>query len=151
MAPRSKKSAAAAVAPESLVGVVVPPVTEDELRAISKLRKDIADLRSTLNASQKTLDIKEAAIIKRLRGDSTAGVPGAKVQGKLVAIVEMVKGRCTVSWKDVAMKLAVRLGLNPAQVELDEKKAKEATLVPEPTLLISGDAVEQYVGTEVGK
>ena len=140
MARAAKKSPVAVVESPA----VVPCVTEDELREVVSLRKAIADLNATKRATEKTLAIKEDALIKRLRG-------GAKVEGRLVAIVEMVKGRVAVGWKDVAMKLAVRLGLNPVAVEQEERAEREKTLVPEPTLLITGDAVEQYVGSEVGK
>lgn len=138
----------ARAAKKSVVSVVAAPevdvVREEELANIVATRKALKDLAATKRATEKRLEIQEADVIKRLRA-------GAKVEGKFVAIVEMVKGRISVSWKDVAMKFAVRLGLNPAAVEMEERAEKEKELVEEPTLLITGNAVEQYVGDAVGK
>jgi hypothetical protein len=115
----------------------VAVVSETELQQIVNDRKAVKDLESTVRATKKRLDAQEASVIARLRN-------GAKVEGKLVCIVNMVKGRVAVSWKDVAQKLAVKAGLLFEAVEVEERNAKEASLVPEPDLVIVDNAVEQY-------
>lgn len=131
MARKAKVAEAVVAAP------VVDVVSEQELRSISEDRKALKDLEASVRATKKRLEIQEQAVIGRLR-------KGAKVQGSLVAIVEMVKGRVCVSWKDVAAKLAVKAGLQFAQVEVEERDAKEKNLESEPRLVITGEAVEQY-------
>lgn len=128
---RAKKVVEVSAAP------AIPVVSEQELQQILNDRKSVKDLEATVRATKKRLDAQEASVIARLRN-------GAKVEGRLVCIVNMVKGRVAVSWKDVAQKLAVKAGLLFEQVEVEERNAKEATLKEEPELQIVGAAIEQY-------
>lgn len=122
---------------ETPAAPAVAVVTEAELRQILNDRQAVKTLEASIRATKKRLDAQEQAIIAKLRG-------GGKVEGALVCLVKMVKGRVAVSWKDVAQKLAVKAGLLFEQVEVEERNAKEAALVPEPELFIMDEAVEQY-------
>jgi len=115
----------------------VPVVAEAELRQILNDRQAVKTLEASIRATKKRLDAQELSVIARLRN-------GGKVEGSLACVVRMVKGRVAVSWKDVAQKLAVKAGLLFEQVEVEEHNAKEASLVPQPSLEILSEAIEQY-------
>ena len=130
MAPKAKKVVEAPVE-------VVDVVSEAELAQIVADRAALKDLANTVAATKKRLEAQEAAVIARLR-------KGAKVQGSLVAIVNMVKGRVTLSWKDMCQKVCIEFGKDFNAFEKTEKDAKAALLKEEPELTIGSKMVEQY-------
>jgi hypothetical protein len=117
--------------------VEIAPVTEAELSQLMADRQSVKDLSASVTATKKRLEAQEAAIIARLRN-------GAKVQGSLVAVVNMVKGRCALSWKDMCQKVCLQFGKDFNAFEAEEKKAKSDSMQEEAELVVTKNAIEQY-------